>query len=158
VANLIQSDNDRSDVLQNLLKGSSLHADTYREIANSAKEMNSDSDKANVLSALAVRYSDTPLFDAVNSIHSDNDHARALKAVLDQKPAKAARIQVIASATEISNDNDKADVLLEVAKQTTEPEVRSALQKACEKIGSDNDYRRVANAIFNGPEPVESSK
>jgi hypothetical protein len=156
VVNLIHSDNDRSEVLQTLLKSPSLESDTDRNIADSARTMNSDNDKANVLVQLAARYSGQPLFDSANSIQSSNDRMRVLNAVLETHPAKAQMLSVINSSLGLSDDNDKAEVLLTVAKQTKEPEVRSALQKACEKLSSDNDYRRVASAIFNGS--PESSK
>jgi beta-lactamase regulating signal transducer with metallopeptidase domain len=158
VANLIQSDNDRSEALQNLVKSGNLEAGTYRDVAISAKAVNSDNDKANILTALSGHYIDTPFFESLDTIHSDNDRARVLKAVLDAKPAKAGLLQVIQSAAGISSNNDKADVLLEVARQSSEPEVRVALQKACEQISSDNDYRRVASAIFNGPAGSGSSR
>jgi beta-lactamase regulating signal transducer with metallopeptidase domain len=158
VANLIQSDNDRSEVLQNLLKSGNLKAGTYRNVADSVKAMNSDNDKANILTGLSGHYTGTSFFDAVDTIHSDNDRARVLKAVLETRPDKAVLLETIQTAVGINSDNDKADVLLEVARQSSEPEVKGALQKACEKFSSDNDYRRVASAIFNGPANSESSR
>jgi len=158
VANLIQSDNDRAGVLQDLLKTNSLQPETYRNVANSAKGMNSDNDKANVLVTLSGSYTGAPFFDAADSIQSSNDHARVLQAVLEHRPAKAELLQVIHSALGLSDDNEKAEVLLQIAKQSNEPEVRSALQQACEKLSSDSDYRRVASALFSGSAVQESSK
>jgi hypothetical protein len=154
VVDTIQSDGDRAGVLQNLLDHAALGPETYQDIAHSARTMNSDSDKANILAAMGAHYTETPFFDAANSIQSSDDRTRVLKAVLAHAPSKAALLGVIESASTLSGDNDKADILLEIAKQCNEPDIRSALQQACEKLSSDNDYRRVASAIFKeGQEP-----
>ncbi len=148
VVNEIQSDNDRSNALQSVLKLSNLQADTYRDVAKSAKGMNSDNDKANVLVLLSAHYSETPFFDAVASINSDNDRGRVLKALLETNPSKAQVLQIIDSAIGLNDDNEKTEILLAIAKRNKEPEVRASLQKACGKLTSDNDYRRVASALF----------
>lgn len=157
VVNLIQSDNDRSNVLQNLLGQPTHELETYRQIANSARTMNSDNDKANVLVLLGLQYAESPFFDAVNSIQSANDRQRVLEAVLKSSPPKAVLLQVIESAATLSGDNEKANILLAVARQSNEAEVRTALQQACSKISSDNDYRRVASAIFESDSPKKPS-
>lgn len=148
VANSIQSANDRANTLNNLLAAKNLTVETYREIANSAKDLNDDNDKANVLTQLAPRYLEAPFFNAANTINSSNDRSRVLKAALLAAPSDAATLEIIESAASLPADNEKAETLLAVAKQANSPAVRTALQKACEKIGSDNDYRRVASAIF----------
>jgi len=158
VANLIESDNDRAGVLQDLLKSKPLEAETYRNVADSAKGINSDNDKANVLVALSGFYTDIPFFEAADTIQSSNDHARVLEAVMTRKLAKAELLQVIHSAAGLSDDNEKANVLLQAAEQSNEPEVRSAIQQACEKLSSDSEYRRVASALFNGSAVQASSK
>jgi len=158
VANLIQSDNDRASVLQDLLKTNSLQAETYRNVAKSAKGLTSDNDKATVLISLSDHYTGTSFFDAADTIQSSSDHARVLQAVLEHKPAKAELLQAVHSAAGLSDDNEKANLLLQAARQSNEPEVRAALQQACEKLSSDSDYRRVASALFNAPGSPDSSK
>jgi beta-lactamase regulating signal transducer with metallopeptidase domain len=153
VVNLIESDNDRSNVLQNLLKQPNLTPETYHEIANSVRTMSSDNDKANVLTILGAQYAEAPFFEATNTIDSSNDRERVLQAALAQTPTQTVLLQVIESASTISGDNEKANVLLAVAKQSHESEVRAALQQACGKLNSDNDYRRVASAIFESDLP-----
>lgn len=150
VVNLINSDNDRSEVLQNLLKHGPLGDDTYRNIANSAKSMNSDNDKANVLVLEGNCYNGAAFFDAVNSIQSSNDRARVLAALLQGTPSQPVLLEIIKSASLIPADHEKAEILVAVAKRSAAAEVRSALQEACQKLNSDDDYRRVASAIFAG--------
>jgi beta-lactamase regulating signal transducer with metallopeptidase domain len=151
VVNLIQSDNDRWTVLRGMLERPGLDAATYRSVAGAARAMNSDNDKANVLTLLSKYYAEEGFFDAVNSIHSDNDRKRVLKAVLERTQAKAALLQAVESAANISSDNDKAEVLMAAAKVSDDAEVRAAVQRACGKISSDSDYRRVANVLLGGP-------
>jgi beta-lactamase regulating signal transducer with metallopeptidase domain len=151
VVSRIQSDVDRAGVLQNLLSQTNLTSETLQEIANSAKAMSSDGDKANVLALEATKFSGVSLFEATNSIQSSGDRARVLKAVLEHTPDKAALLNLVASAANVPDDNEKGEILLAVAKQSAEPDVRSALQQACEKLSSDNEYRRVATAIFSQP-------
>jgi beta-lactamase regulating signal transducer with metallopeptidase domain len=146
--NLIQSDNDRAGVLQNLMEHATLTPETYRDIAHSAKAINSDNDKANVLILVATQYTAAPFFDAANTIQSSNDRARVLKAVLDHHPTIPALLDVIHSAASLPDDHEKAEILLAIAPQSNQPELRAALQQACEKLSSDNDYRRVASALF----------
>ena len=148
VVNLIQSDNDKSGVLQNLLKQAGLEPATYLEVANSAKGLHSDNDKANVLTMLSAHYTEAPFFDAANTIDSSNDRARVLQAVMANAPSKAVLLQVISSASTLGADNEKTDILINIAKQSSDFNVRTALQQACEKLTSDNDYRRVASALF----------
>ena len=147
---MIQSDNDRSTVLRDLLDRPGLDAATYERVASAAKAMSSDNDKANVLTLLSGYYTETPFFDAVNTIRSDNDRKRVLKKVIERTPVRTVLLETIDSASGISSDNDKAELLIAAAKVSGEPEVRAAVQRACGKLGSDSDYRRVANALFSG--------
>jgi hypothetical protein len=149
VASLIQSANDRSTVLRQLLDRPSLDAATYQRVAMAAKSINSDNDKANVLIRLSPHYTEAPFFDAVKTINSDNDRKRVLKSVIESTPAKATLLEIVDGATGINSDNEKAELLIAVAKASADAEVRSAVQRACGKIRSDGDYRRVASVLFN---------
>jgi len=59
VVSLIQSDNDRSSVLRDMLDRPGLGASTYASVASAAKAMSSDNDKANVLTLLSKYYADS---------------------------------------------------------------------------------------------------
>ncbi|MCU1260067.1 MAG: hypothetical protein JWO80_2952 [Bryobacterales bacterium] len=149
VVNQIHSDNDRSTVLREMLNRPALSAATYQEVASAAKAMSSDNDKANVLMLLAGYYTEAPFFEAVNTVHSDNDRKRVLKSVLEHTPTKTVLLGIVASASGMPSDNDKAELLVAAAKASSDAEVRSAVERACGKLGSDSDYRRVASALFS---------
>jgi hypothetical protein len=115
--------------------------------------MSSDNDKANVLVTLSESYTDAPLFNAVNTIRSDNDRKRVLLKVIQAAPSKEALLSAIDSASRMPSENDKAEILVAAAKLSTDSGVRSAVEQACSKIRSDNDYRRVASALLSsGPQ------
>jgi beta-lactamase regulating signal transducer with metallopeptidase domain len=149
VVNSIHSDNDRSAVLRDLLSRPDLEVETYRNIAISSIGMSSDNDKATVLVSLGGAYLGEPFFDAIKTLHSDNDRKRVLKAVIERDAAKPALLHVIDAASGIASDHDKADVLIAAAKASSDPELRASIQRACGKLHSDNDYRRVASLLLN---------
>jgi beta-lactamase regulating signal transducer with metallopeptidase domain len=151
--NQIRSDNDRSGVLRALLGRPNLEPAVYQSVAAATARMSSDNDKANVLVTLSESFTDAPLFDAVNTIRSDNDRKRVLLKVIQAAPSKEALLSAIDSASRMPSENDKAEILVAAAKLSTDSGVRSAVQQACSKIRSDNDYRRVASALLSvGPQ------
>ena len=111
--------------------------------------MSSDNDKANVLLLLSGSYKGAIFFEAVKTLHSDNERTRVLKSVIDHEATKPALLLVIDAATGIASDHEKAEVLIAAAKASSDSEVRLALQRACGKLHSDNDYRRVASLLLS---------
>jgi hypothetical protein len=151
IVNLMHSDNDRSNVLKALLERPDLDTAVYERVARAVRPMASDNDKANVLVLLGVTYAEAPFFDAVNTIHSDNERKRVLTKVIEAVPAKTVLLAAIESASLMASDNAKADLLVAAAKASSDAEIRLGIQGACAKIHSDNEYRRVASALFNNP-------
>jgi hypothetical protein len=124
-------------------------------VAQSAKRIGSDGDKAAVLSRVAEfdmndGASRVAFFAAVNTVGSDGDRAAVLNNVL-RNPRLGAETVVAAidSATAMGSDRDKASVLLLAAERhSSDSTVRAALERALQSVHSDGDYRRVSAALL----------
>jgi len=124
-------------------------------VAQSAKRMGSDGDKAAVLSRAAeFEVNDPParasFFAAVSTIGSDGDRAAVLSNVLRKpKLAPETAVAAIDSATAMGSDRDKASVLVLAAEEhASNPAVRAAIEKALKSVHSDGEYRRVSAALL----------
>ena len=144
---LIHSDHVKCEYLNQLMEQTTLSTPDLQRLADRARKISSDNDKADFLLAHQREFASPDLrssyFRAVNSLSSDNDRRRVLTGVLesgDQSPETARFVGLSAKA--MSSDNDKAEVLLAIPPATSAGS-HCAMLKAARTISSDNDKARV---------------
>lgn len=168
--NSIHSDGDRRRVLTRIVEDMGNTAPVLARAARSVEQMSSDHDKAEVLrlpalraglDESAVRHS---LMRAAASIHSDNDKAGVLSAILSSGPLPSETVtEILRVAAKIESDHDKAQVLeLSSRQDMSEPSSQAGFFAAAGTIRSDNDRARVLSAAidrgFSGAIPDELAR
>ena len=145
----IHSDHDRRRVLKGVLDADGRSPETASLVGKSAKSMNSDHDKAEVLLAIPAASGETgcALLKAAQSIHSDNDKTRVLReAGYPESPQ--CREVFFAVVNVIHSDNDRSAVLRDMLKR---PGLGAATYQsvaaAAKAIGSDNDKANVLTLL-----------
>jgi hypothetical protein len=124
------------------------------ELAQSARRISSDQEKAAILGQLTrMNVQEEPqrtaFFQAVDTISSDSEHARVLCLLLGRSAiSREAVLAIIQSATHISSDGDKAEVLKQVIERyPDDPLLHTALRRALESIQSDSEYRHAMSGL-----------
>jgi bla regulator protein blaR1 len=153
VVRTINSDGERRRVLAALLKRPLAKQDLAR-VFEAAAKLDSDGEKAWLLVQgageippdAAVRRA---WFGAVETIHSDGEHRRALLALLqDNGRDRDTLVAIIRSAGRISSDGEKATILARVANECPDDDaVLSTLVDAAQTLHSDGEYRRVITPL-----------
>lgn len=152
---LIESDGVQRIYFDELLWSSHLNDETLgRIVLQSAREISSDGEKANLFIAHASRLvGDTTFipafFEAVNTINSDGERARVLSTLLERnKLPRGTLLRLFNSAARISSDGEKANLLVMAVRHTGDDQtVLSALYDAVRTISSDAERGRVISAL-----------
>jgi hypothetical protein len=149
----ISSDGEHRRVLSAILKKSPDIEDILRAL-KSARAISSDGEKANLLIQHSAVFLDHPtslpsLFDVINSISSDGEHARVLSSLLKRnRLGKENLMRVLRSAERISSDGEKANVLISAARiYASDASVLSAIADVTKSISSDGERQRVLTTI-----------
>jgi hypothetical protein len=149
----ISSDGEHRRVLSSILKKSPDTEDILRAL-KSARAISSDGEKANLLIQHSVVFLDHPtslpsLFDVINSISSDGEHARVLSSLLKRNTlGKENLMRVLRSAERISSDGEKANVLVSATRiYASDASVLSAIADVAKTISSDGERQRVLTTI-----------
>src|SRR5579871_1513000 len=141
---------------QFLLGTSSLTAADMTDIAGEVESLiSSDYEKGRLLEAFSSKYlgnaaTAKAFLEAVKTIHSDYEKAKALKAILHQELTDEEFTAVIDIINTIGSDYEKAGVLKEVIEGNKISESRFAqLIHASSKISSDYEKSEVLKKVFS---------
>ena len=120
----ISSDHARSRYLMAAFDSGKLDADALRQAAPRVRRISSDDEKANLLIEVAPLYLRQqlhgPLFDALDTISSDHDKARTIRAILSSPSLDASAVtDLIRLAKRIASDSERAGVLTSVLAERT---------------------------------------
>jgi hypothetical protein len=156
----LRSDGERRRVLSAMLKRN-LDDENLLRVLKSARGISSDGEKANLLIQYADLFLDhTPplqaFFDTTNSLSSDGEHARVLKALLKRGGLGRENLsRALRSAERMSSDGEKANVLIQAARVYASDEAAlNAIADAARTISSDGEKNRVLSAIVrHGQQP-----
>ncbi len=151
--NKIKSDGSRCTYLKELVHIPNLKVDDLREAARLARRIGSDGEKTNLLIAMAPQFRLAVLrddyFDAVDSIHSDGEHRRALSVLIENYGIdRDILTRALRSAKNIHSDGEKAHILIDVSNRPLTDEARSAYFRASDSINSDGERRRTLSAVI----------
>lgn len=149
----INSDGEHRLVLSAILK-KNLGTDDILRVLKSARAISSDGEKTALLIQHAAVFLDHPaslpsLFDVIDTINSDGEHARILSSLLKRNTlSKEHLLRALRSAERMSSDGEKANVLLVAVRiYADDASVLSAIADATKTIGSDGERGRVLSAI-----------
>ncbi|HKP13611.1 MAG TPA: hypothetical protein VJZ91_15935 [Blastocatellia bacterium] len=143
--------------LDELLKQGNLDAETARlALGQAAREISSDYEKAEILVKMAGSYLRDDRFrevylEGVNTIHSDYERGRALKAVLKKESLnKDNLLFALKSVAAISSDYEKAELLVKTSNVFPLDEgLQKAYLDAVRTIGSDYEKGRAITALLD---------
>lgn len=151
--NSISSDGERRRVLSSIMRRNLNDGDVTRAL-RSARAMSSDGEKAELLVHHSTVFLNHPsataaLFETINSISSDGEHARVLSALLQRHELNREMLMhTIHSAERLSSDGEKANVLLTAVRLYGDNGAAlSAIADAAKTISSDGERGRVLSAI-----------
>jgi hypothetical protein len=127
-------------------------------LADLARDMNSDHERADVLSDLAaqVDFASAPCrdsyFGSVQKISSDYERARAMIAAVEHAPASGPTLDAFAVAglsvtRDIASDHEKEHVLVTFAPRCTGDSARTAYLSVARTIASDAERARALTAL-----------
>jgi hypothetical protein len=145
----IGSDYDRRRVLIGMLEADGRSPETASRVGQSAKLMNSDHDKAEVLIAIPSSTGETgcALLKAARTIQSDHDKARVLRdsGYLESSECAAAFFAVVSL---IQSDNDRSSVLRDMlTRPGLGPSTYGSVASAAKAMSSDNDKANVLTLL-----------
>jgi hypothetical protein len=150
----IHSDGEHRRVLSSILKRS-LGDENVLRVLKSARAISSDGEKASLLvqhTGVFLNHSSSmpTLFDTINSLQSDGEHARVLTALLKrQELGRENMLRVLRSAERISSDGEKANVLVHAARvYASDATALSAISESARTINSDGEKQRVLSAVM----------
>jgi len=151
----MKTDYVRGLYLQFLLRTNSLSSTDMMEIANIVQSLiSSDYEKGQLLEAFSSKYlgnvaTAKAFLDAVTSIHSDYEKAKAVKNILHQELTDEEFTAVIDITNTISSDYEKAGVLTDVIDENKITESRFAeVIHAATKISADYEKGIVLKKVF----------
>jgi hypothetical protein len=151
----IDGDYAKSLYLLELLKGRQVDAPTARRVVQTAaRDIKSDYEKRQVLSAVSGKYLDdketaAEFAGAVGTIDSDYDKGQALAALVNDHKLTANQLKVVLPAVgKMKSDHDKAEALLGIMKASTEAIAQPVFFEAVNGIKSDYDRARVLTAAL----------
>ncbi|HLK27866.1 MAG TPA: hypothetical protein VKT28_04750 [Puia sp.] len=151
----MKTDYVKSIYLQFLLSTNSLSAADMTEIANNVQSMiSSDYEKGKLLEAFSSKYlgnaaTAKAFLEAVKSIHSDYEKAKAVKGILHQELSDEQFTNVIDITNTINSDYEKAGVLKEVIENNKISASRfTEVLHASTKISSDYEKAGVLKKVF----------
>jgi hypothetical protein len=154
----MSSDHDKAGVLQLPGLRSAIGDQTVRRsLMRAAGSINSDHDKANVLSAIL---GDQPLppealgdvLRVAASIQSDHDKARVLELAVKQDVNQSLpQAAFFSAANTIQSDNDRSRVLKTFIDRSAPDVIVDDLARSAEKISSDNDKANVLSKLASQP-------
>jgi len=158
VAGTISSDEDRANVLCDLIDQDGASRDSLKLAAKTAAHIGSDEEKAKVLVRVAERYKGDrevgrPLLASASTIGSDEERHRVLAAVLAGGGTDPSMLQeALRSGAGIGSDEEKAGLLSQAAPRYLEDDfTRRAFFEAAGTIGSDEERRKVLSALLRRP-------
>jgi len=148
----IGSDGSKRTYLRELIEHGRLTDDQYRDAMRTARRINSDGDKADLLIEVADVYLKPNVRDAwfstANTINSDGDKRRVLERAVRQDGSSGETLSLAArSAATINSDGDKAAVLTDIA-EDYKPEARSNWFRAANSINSDGDRQHALTVLL----------
>ncbi|MES1214343.1 MAG: hypothetical protein ABUT20_02405 [Bacteroidota bacterium] len=151
----MKTDYVRAVYLQFLLSTNNLSATDMTEIANNTQSLiSSDYEKGKLLEAFSSKYlgnaaTAKAFLEAVKSIHSDYEKAKAVKGILHQELTDEQFTNVIDITNTINSDYEKAGVLKEVIVNNKISASRfTELLHATAKISSDYEKAGVLKKVF----------
>jgi beta-lactamase regulating signal transducer with metallopeptidase domain len=151
---LIRSDGSKRLYLQEFLLHGNLDEAHLRSGMRLTRGVSSDGEKRMLLTSVAPLYLRDglrpDLFDAINTISSDGEHARILSDLVKDDPSNRETLLLTArSAGRISSDGERARVLIEVSDHYRgNEEMRGAWFATLDGISSDGEKRRALSAII----------
>lgn len=156
----IKSDYVKRLYLDELMKQGNLDAGTARLVLRqAAREISSDYEKTEILVKMAPAYLRDDGFrevylEGVNTIHSDYERGRALKAVLKKESlSKDNLLFALKSVAAISSDYEKAELLVKAANLFPPDEaLQKAYLDAVRTIHSDYEKGRAIAALLDKSE------
>jgi hypothetical protein len=151
--NTIGSDGERRRVLGALLRRPAGSGEASR-IFTAAAKLNSDGEKVGLLAQGVRELAGSPgaraaWFHAVDTVHSDGEHRRALEAALrGDRRDREMLLTIVRSAGRMDHDGDKASILTQVARVCPDDEaVVQAVVDAAQTLHSEGEYRRVITPL-----------
>jgi hypothetical protein len=154
--NKAQSSGDKASLLTQY--AASGDPDAVLMALRGAKELSSDTDKANLLKTVAATALTArnpalrrAFFEACETLSSDGDSRSVLTAALPFGHANpAVTLDVIEATRHISSDSDKAEVLIALTQQRllSSAAIRNAFLSAAKAISSSYDQKRVLQSAI----------
>jgi hypothetical protein len=155
VAGTIGSDEDRANVLCDLVDRDLASRESLKLAAKTANHIGSDEEKAKVLVKIAGRYKGDrevgrALLASASTIGSDEERHRVLAAALAASGNDREMLQeALRAGAGIGSDEEKAALLTQAAPHYLEDDfTRRAFFEAAGTIGSDEERRKVLSALL----------
>jgi beta-lactamase regulating signal transducer with metallopeptidase domain len=151
---LIRSDGSKRLYLQEFLLHGNLDETHLRAGMRLARDVSSDGEKAALLTQTAPLFLKgdlrRDLFETVDTISSDGEHARALAAFVSDDPTNSETLLLAArSAGRISSDGEKARLLIALAdRYKGNEQMHGAWFKTLDSVSSDGEKRSALSAII----------
>lgn len=152
----LYGDHNKRAYLEELVKNTNLDMQSLQQAFRvAAREISSDYEKATFLINTAGAHKGNAAamatyFAAIETVKSDYEHGRVLKAGLKSKDvSRELLVLTLTSAVKMGSDYEKANVLIEVAKARPQDErIRAAMLDAIKTVGSDHERGRVLQAVY----------
>jgi len=156
----MQSSYAKGVYLGRLIDGARLDPAQVARTVRVAGTLESDYERANVLTRLAARYDfgepgeRTAFLDATVGMESDYELGRVLQGFIGKEKLDARQVQtVLAAATRMRSDYEKANILVALcARKLVPPATRQAYLETATTIHSDYEHARVLKAFASDAE------
>ena len=154
VVKKINSDMDKSNAIQYLIKQDSLSAASAEKALALSGEISFDMDKSNLFGKMIEKgLIRGPLFDSlllyVSAIGSDMDKLNLYEKLLNENGISDLQwAALLNKASLLGSDMDKTNLLISIAQKMPHTEtLKENYRKAAKTIGNDSDYGRAVRAL-----------